>query len=84
MSEDAEPAVMDAGLIAAAQRVEHYEMAVYGTLRQWATQLGHEEAARLLQQTLREEEATDQKLTKLAEESVNQDAMAAHHHDPGR
>lgn len=71
MSERAEPSVMDAGLIAAAQRVEHYEMAGYGTVRTWAQQLGDQEAASLLQQTLNEEEQTDQKLSQLAERSVN-------------
>ena len=58
---------LDAGLIAAGQAVEHYEMARYGTLRTWATQLGHADAAKLLETTLLEERATDQALTKLAE-----------------
>jgi ferritin-like metal-binding protein YciE len=65
---------LDAGLIAAAQAVEHYEIARYGTLRIWAQELGLDKAAALLQQTLDEEEATDQALTKLAEESVNIEA----------
>src|SRR5262249_44590673 len=72
MDEDAEPPVMDAGLIAAAQKVEHYEIAGYGTVRTWAEHLGHHEAAELLQQTLDEEKQTDQKLTRLAEQMVNQ------------
>ena len=60
MEEDAEPEVMDAGLIAAAQRVEHYEMAGYGTVRAYAKLLGDDEAAKLLQQTLDEEGADRQ------------------------
>ena len=70
ISEDAEPAVKDAGLIAAAQRVEHYEMAGYGTARTYAELLGETEAASLLQQTLDEEGATDKKLTALSQ-SIN-------------
>jgi ferritin-like metal-binding protein YciE len=66
----------DAGLIAAAQKVEHYEIASYGCLITWAKQLGHNGAADLLQQTLREEKATDEKLTRLAESMVNQEATA--------
>jgi ferritin-like metal-binding protein YciE len=65
---DFEADVRDAGLISAAQRVEHYEIAAYGTVRTYATILGEEEAASLLEQTLEEEEETDQKLTELAEE----------------
>ena len=71
MEEDAEPEVLDAGLIAAAQRVEHYEMAAYGTVRTLAQTLGHQEAADLLQQTLDEEGETDHLLTDLAESQVN-------------
>lgn len=71
MKEKADPSVMDAGLIAAAQRVEHYEMASYGTVRTFATQLGHNQAAQLLEQTLREEEQTDKMLTKIAENVIN-------------
>jgi ferritin-like metal-binding protein YciE len=62
---------IDAGLIAAAQRVEHYEMALYGTLRSYAQTLGREEEARLLQQILDEEGAADRKLTQIAESTVN-------------
>src|SRR6202162_5546418 len=65
---------LDAGLLAAAQAVEHYEMSRYGTLRTWAQQLGMPDAARLLQATLDEEEATDSALTKLAESLVNVEA----------
>jgi len=61
----------DAGLIAAAQKVEHYEIASYGCLVTWAQQLGHQESANLLKQTLGEEKATDEKLTVLAEAAVN-------------
>jgi ferritin-like metal-binding protein YciE len=67
---------LDAGLLAAAQAVEHYEISRYGTLRTWAEELGHDEAAELLQATLDEEEATDQALTKLAESTINQEAQA--------
>jgi ferritin-like metal-binding protein YciE len=72
--EDAEPAVKDAALIAAAQKVEHYEIASYGTLVTWARQMGHSDAEQLLQQTLEEEKATDHKLTELAESEVNMSA----------
>jgi ferritin-like metal-binding protein YciE len=64
----------DAGLIAAAQKVEHYEIALYGTLCTFAKQLGHQDAARLLHETLEEEKKTDQKLTQLAEAGINQTA----------
>ncbi len=74
MSQDAEPVVMDAGLIAAGQKVEHYEMAGYGCVRTWAEQLGLHDVAGTLQQTLDEEKATDEKLTHLAEDMVNQQA----------
>jgi len=63
--------VRDAALIAAAQRVEHYEISGYGTARTFAERLGHVEAARLLQNTLDEEKAADKKLTQVAESSVN-------------
>jgi ferritin-like metal-binding protein YciE len=77
MAEQAEPAVMDAALIAAAQRVEHYEMAGYGSVRTFARLLGDQEAADLLQETLDEEEATDKKLTELAETTINVEANEA-------
>jgi len=74
MDEDAEPEVLDAGLIGAAQKVEHYEIAGYGTVRTYAQMLGNDEAARLLQQTLDEEGMTDKKLTKLAMQCINVEA----------
>jgi ferritin-like metal-binding protein YciE len=66
MEEDAEPEVMDAGLIGAAQHVEHYEIAGYGCVRTYAELLGQTKVAALLQKTLDEEKATDEKLTQLA------------------
>jgi ferritin-like metal-binding protein YciE len=72
-----DPAVQDAALIAAAQRVEHYEMAGYGTARTLANQLGHERAASVLQDTLEEEKAADRLLTEIAESSVNRQARAS-------
>ena len=66
MEEDASPQVMDAGLIAAAQRVEHYEMAGYGTVHNFSELLGEKEAAGLLAETLQEEKAADKHLTALA------------------
>jgi ferritin-like metal-binding protein YciE len=72
---DAEPSVRDAGLIAAAQRVEHYEMAGYGCVRTYARLLHDDRSATLLQETLDEEEETDKKLTELAEGLVNVQAM---------
>lgn len=76
LEEDMAPEVSDAGIIAAAQKVEHYEIASYGTLCTWAEQLGQNEALELLKQTLQEEKAADEKLTQLAEAGVNQAAMA--------
>jgi len=75
--EDAEDAVRDAGLIGAAQRVEHYEIAAYGTARALATCLGFDQAAKLLGATLEEEKATDEKLTELAESAINAEAAEA-------
>jgi ferritin-like metal-binding protein YciE len=66
---------LDAGLLAAAQAVEHYEMSRYGTLRTWAEELGLTEAASLLEETLEEEKATDAALTEIAESVVNQEAQ---------
>jgi ferritin-like metal-binding protein YciE len=74
LSEDAEPAVLDAGLICAAQKVEHYEMAGYGCVRTFARLLGKEDAAELLQQTLEEEAETDERLTEIAETAINIEA----------
>jgi ferritin-like metal-binding protein YciE len=75
IKEDTEPEVLDAGLIAAAQKVEHYEISAYGTLSAYANLLGDSKSAKLFQQTLDEEKQTDQKLTKLAESSVNIEAV---------
>jgi len=77
LEEDGSPEVIDAALISAAQRVEHYEIAAYGCLRTYAQLLGNSEADRLLQQTLAEEEATDKALTALGEGGINQAAVAA-------
>ncbi|MDB5387990.1 MAG: hypothetical protein JWM11_3636 [Planctomycetaceae bacterium] len=74
IKEDAEPEVKDAALIAAAQKVEHYEIATYGTLVTWAEMLGQKKAVKLLMQTLAEEKATDEALTELAENTVNEAA----------
>jgi ferritin-like metal-binding protein YciE len=77
MEENAPDSVADAALIAAAQRVEHYEIAAYGTVRTYARRLGFEDQAELLNQTLQEEGETDKKLTSLAETSINEEAKAA-------
>ncbi len=77
LSEDLEDDALDAGLIGAAQKVEHYEIAAYGTARAHAMVLGYNKAAKLLQQTLDEETATDKKLTALAENIVNVEAVEA-------
>jgi ferritin-like metal-binding protein YciE len=68
---------LDAGLLAAAQAVEHYEISRYGTLKAWAEELGLDDAADLLQETLDEEEATDDALTEIAKSAINQQAEAA-------
>ena len=68
---------LDAGLLSAAQAVEHYEISRYGTLKTWAGELGLDQAVRLLDATLAEEKATDEALTELAEAAVNQQAEAA-------
>jgi len=83
MEEDFDDTTMDACLIAAAQRVEHYEMAAYGTLVAWARAMGHTEAAHLLQQTLAEEKTADEKLSGLAEGGINQEAAASAHPGDG-
>ena len=77
MEEDLDENAIDAGLIGAAQKVEHYEIAAYGTARTHATLLGYNKIARLLQQTLNEEGATDKKLTQLAESIINVEAVQA-------
>lgn len=71
ISATGDPDVKDAALISAAQRIEHYEMAGYGTVRTFAEHLGHEDASRLLQMTLDEEKDTDKELTSLAEQHIN-------------
>lgn len=71
-----EPSVLDAGLIACAQRVEHYEIAGYGTVRTYAELLGRDEHVTLLERTLDEEEETDELLTRLAESHVNEEAIS--------
>jgi ferritin-like metal-binding protein YciE len=79
MEEDFDEETMDACLIAAGQRAEHYEMAAYGTLIAWAEAMGHTEAIRLLQQTLNEEKAADKKLSGLAESGINRRAADLAH-----
>lgn len=74
IGEKPDKSVLDAGLIAAAQKVEHYEIAAYGCVRTWASQLGLDEVVQLLEETLEEEKATDQKLTEIAESMVNEEA----------
>ena len=81
MEEDFDDDTMDACLIAAGQRAEHYEMAAYGTLVAWARAMGHNKAADLLQETLDEEKAADEKLSSLAEGGINQNAAEATHSD---
>jgi ferritin-like metal-binding protein YciE len=77
MSEYAKTSALDAGLLAAAQAVEHYEISRYGTLKAWATKLNMPQAVKLLDQTLNEEKKTDESLTKIAETAVNAEAEAA-------
>ena len=77
MEEESEPQVLDAALIGAAQKVEHYEIAAYGCLSTYAELLGHSDAAQLLRQNLREEEAADKKLNSLAEGGINESAAMA-------
>lgn len=76
LEEEGEESVLDAGIIAAAQKVEHYEIASYGTVRTWADLLGEKEAVKLLQETLDEEGAADEKLNELAQEMVNPEALS--------
>ena len=77
LEKDADVDVLDAGLIAAAQRVEHYEIAGYGTVRTYAERLNRQDDADLLSRTLQEEEAADEKLTQIAENVVNPEAAHA-------
>lgn len=76
IDEKATPEVKDAGLIASAQRIEHYEIAGYGTAAHYAARLGHTEASKLLEQTLQEEQKTDTLLNDLAKSYINQRAQA--------
>ena len=76
MEDFADSEALDAGLLAAAQAVEHYEITRYGTLKSWASQLGMKDAARLLEETLAEEKKTDQLLTQMAESALNARAAA--------
>ena len=76
MEDFADSEALDAGILAAAQAVEHYEITRYGTLIAWAKQLGRNDCASVLQQNLEEEKATDQKLTMMAESKVNKKAAA--------
>jgi ferritin-like metal-binding protein YciE len=79
MEEDFDEATMDACLIAAGQRAEHYEMAAYGTLVAWAEAMGHTDAAEILQEILDEEKAADKKLSDIAESGINQSAADTAH-----
>lgn len=79
LQEDADGAVMDAALIAAAQRAEHYEIGAYGTCVEWSRLMGHDEVVALLEQTLDEEKAADKTLTMLAEQGINEAAVAEGH-----
>jgi ferritin-like metal-binding protein YciE len=76
LAEDLDEHVMDAGIIAGAQRAEHYEMAAYGSVIAWAKAMGHDEVASLLAETLEEEKAADAKLTELAEGGINEAAAS--------
>jgi ferritin-like metal-binding protein YciE len=82
MEEDFEETAMDACLIAGGQRAEHYEMAAYGSLIAWAKAMGHTEAASLLEETLEEEKAADEKLTSIAEGGINESAAETAHPEP--
>ena len=75
MKEAKDDTIRDAGMLAAAQAVEHYETSRYGTLKAWAEKLGLTDAASLLDETLQEEKATDEKLTSLADSEINIEAM---------
>ena len=81
MQEDFDEPTADACLIAAGQRAEHYEIAAYGTLVAWARAMGHDDAADLLQETLDEEKAADEKLNSLAEGGINEEAAEGAHQD---
>ncbi len=77
LQEDLEDAVLDAGIIAGAQRAEHYEIAAYGSVMAWAKALGHKDVAALLDETLEEEKAADKKLSDLAERTINRQATGS-------
>lgn len=81
IKENEKGAALDAGIIAGAQRAEHYEIAAYGTIMAWAKALGHEDVAELLSKTLEEEKAADEKLTELAEAGLNEAATAGESSD---
>jgi ferritin-like metal-binding protein YciE len=81
LEEDIEESAIDACLIAAGQRAEHYEIAAYGSLVAWARAMEHTEAANLLEETLQEEKAADEKLTSLAEGGINEQAARSAHGD---
>ena len=83
MDEDFEGATMDACLISAAQRAEHYEIAAYGTLVSWAKTIRHDDAADLLQEILDEEKAADEKLNAIAESGVNEEAASGAENEDG-
>ena len=74
LKEDMTPEVCDAGMIGLAQKIEHYEIAGYGTVVTWCRELGHDDVCALLEQTLAEEKLTDETLTQIAESTVNMDA----------
>lgn len=84
MDEDFDDATMDACLIAAGQRAEHYEIGAYGTVIAWAEAMGHKRAVSLLQQNLNEEKAADKKLSSLAESGINRQAAKAAHPEGDR
>lgn len=79
VTDEFDVAATDAMLIAAAQRIEHYEITAYGTAIAWAEAMGHDEAVSLLQETLKEEKAVDERLTLLARGGINQQAAAIAH-----
>jgi ferritin-like metal-binding protein YciE len=81
MEEDFDEPTLDACLVAGAQRVEHYEIAAYGSLIAWAKAMGHDTAVELLNQTLEEEKAADEKLTSIAEDGLNAEAAELAHPD---
>lgn len=80
LGQNAEPSIKDAALIASAQKVEHYEMAGYGSVRSYAKILGDEDAVNLLDQTLSEEKDADKRLSKIAEKTITKEATSQHQH----